>query len=190
MATTFDWGDRLPTLVAPRVELRWLEDADTDALFGIFSDPEVMRFWSWLPFTERAQAAELLEEIRRHFQARTLFQWGIARRSDGRVIGTTTLHRLVNADRRAEIGFALARAEWGQGLASEAVSTALAFAFETLGLHRMEASADPRNAASIRLLERQGFQREGYLRERFHLGDEIQDDVLFGLLRREWLRSP
>jgi ribosomal-protein-alanine N-acetyltransferase len=189
MATTFAWGERLPTLAAPRIELRWLEDADTEALFAVFSDPEVMRYWSCLPFIEPAQAAGLLQEIRGHFRARTLFQWGIARRSDGRVIGTTTIHRLEPAHRRAELGFALARGAWGQGLASEAVGAAVGFAFETLGLHRLEASVDPRNSASIRLLERQGFQREGLLRERFHLGGEIQDDLLLGLLRREWLRS-
>jgi ribosomal-protein-alanine N-acetyltransferase len=186
MTATFDWGDRLPTLAAPRVELRWLEDADTEALFTVFSDPEVMRYWSCLPYTEYAQAEGLLQEIRTLFRARSLFQWGIARRSDGRVIGTTTLHRLQLVHRRAEIGFALARAHWGQGLASEAVTALAGFAFEALGLHRLEASVDPRNQASLRLLERQGFEREGYLRERFFLGGEIQDDVLLGLLRRQW----
>src|SRR4051812_18540872 len=90
----FGWNDRLPTLAAPRVELRWLEDGDVDALFAVFSHSEVMRYWSWLPYTERGQAARLLEEIRELFRARSLFQWGIARRSDGQVIGTTTLHHL------------------------------------------------------------------------------------------------
>ena len=184
MTATFDWGERLPTLVAPRVELRWLEDGDAPALFALFSDPEVMRYWSWLPFTDRVQAQRLLEDIRGHFRARTLFQWGIVH--DGHLIGTTTLFHLDHANRHAEIGFALARAHWGRGLASEAVSTLVGFAFETLGLHRLEAGADPRNDGSIRLLERQGFRREGYLRERYHVGDEVQDDVLFGLLRPEW----
>ena len=61
------------------------------------------------------------------------------------------------------------------------------FAFEELGLRRIEADVDPRNEASIRLLERLGFQREGYLRERWLVDQEINDTVFYGLLRREWL---
>ena len=69
---------------------------------------------------------------------------------------------------------------------SEATSTLLRFAFEELGLHRVEADVDPRNEASIRLLQRLGFQREGYLRERYFVGEEISDTIFYGLLRREW----
>jgi RimJ/RimL family protein N-acetyltransferase len=68
----------------------------------------------------------------------------------------------------------------------EATSTLLRFAFEQLSLHRVEADVDPRNEASIRLLEKLGFQREGYLRERWLVGEEINDTVFYGLLRREW----
>ena len=57
----------------------------------------------------------------------------------------------------------------------------LNYAFETLEFHRIEADVDPRNAASIRTLERLGFQREGYLRERWQVNGEIQDSLLYGL---------
>jgi RimJ/RimL family protein N-acetyltransferase len=68
----------------------------------------------------------------------------------------------------------------------EAVSAVLDYAFGTLGLHRIEADSDPRNDASMALLERLGFQREGFQRERYFDLGEIQDAVLFGLLAREW----
>jgi RimJ/RimL family protein N-acetyltransferase len=71
-------------------------------------------------------------------------------------------------------------------LATEAVQLLLDFAFGTLGLHRIEADADPRNERSLRLLERQGFRREGYLRERWHHNGEIQDAIFLGLIRSEW----
>lgn len=60
------------------------------------------------------------------------------------------------------------------------------FAFEQLDLHRLEADPDPRNAASIRILERQGFKHEGLLRERYFLDGVPQDAAYYGLLRREW----
>ena len=138
---------------------------------------------------EPGEAAKLLAEIRENFRKRTLFQWGIARRADDLVLGTCTLFHLDADNRRAEVGFVLGRAHWGQGLSSEVLTALIGFAFDTLGLHRLEADVDPRNLPSLRTLERQGFLREGHLRERYHVGGEIQDTVLLGLLRREWRGS-
>jgi RimJ/RimL family protein N-acetyltransferase len=69
----------------------------------------------------------------------------------------------------------------------EALQTLLTYAFEVLELRRLEADVDPRNAASIRTLERLGFKREGFLRERWHVDGEIQDALFYGLLKREWI---
>ncbi len=182
-------GPHLPDILARRVRLRWLTDDDVDDLFAVFSDPEVMRYWSSPPFESREQAQDLVDEIRRHFADKSLFQWGIELVDEGRVIGTCTLAEPSEQNRRAEVGFALGRAWWGRGYAREAVEALLGFAFGQLGLHRIEADADPRNAASIGLLERVGFVREGTLRERWIVAGETQDTAFFGLLRREWERS-
>lgn len=136
--------------------------------------------------TSRAQAEALLLEIHACFARRELFQWGIARRVDDIVIGTCTLADVSATHRRAELGYALHRAHWGAGLAREALERLLELAFDGLGLHRLEADVDPRNLRSIASLERLGFQREGYLRERWHLNDEIADALFYGLLAREW----
>ena len=179
-------ADKLPTLTSSRLVLRWLELSDVPALFEIFSDQRVMRYWSSLPWTDESEGVEMVESIRRSFAKGSLYQWGVARRSDDTIIGTCTLDHIDARNRRAEIGFSLRRDHWGQGYMSEATRTFLRFAFEELELHRLEADVDPRNEASIRLLERLGFRREGYLRERWFVGQEINDTVLYGLLRREW----
>jgi RimJ/RimL family protein N-acetyltransferase len=176
----------LPTLLTERLALRWLTPADVPALHEVFSDADVTRYWSRPPLADRAAAAALLAEIHELFAKRALFQWGIARRSDDLVVGTCTLAGLANEHRRAELGFALGRQHWGNGYAAEALPALVGFAFEELGLHRLEADVDPRNHASTRALERLGFQREGYLRERYHMNGEIQDAVLYGLLHRDW----
>ncbi len=179
-------ADRLPTLRADRVLLRWLIAEDVPALFEIFSDPQVMRYWSSPPLEDQAAAAELLEEIGQYFRSRTLFQWGVALGRGSEVIGTCTLAHLDVQNRRAELGFALGSAHWGHGYMSEALRRLVDFAFGELHLHRLEADVDPRNAASIRMMERLGFEREGYLRQRWIVGDEISDSVFYGLLREDW----
>lgn len=186
-----DLGDRLPTILALRLRLRWLEEADIPALFAIFSDPQVMRYWSHGPFASMDDARDYLRRIRECFAKRELFQWGIELiATDGgggdQIIGTCTLAQLDAQHRRAELGFALARAHWGCGYIAEALPALVRFAFEELDLHRLTADADPRNQASIRALERLGFQREGLLREHYLLNGEKQDAVLCGLLRETY----
>ena len=180
-------ADRLPTIATGRLRLRWLAPADVPALYAIFGDAEVCRYWSSPPLPDVAAAGALLREIEACFAERSLFQWGIAERDSDAVIGTCTLASLSAEHRRSEIGFALARSAWGRGYLAEGLPALLAFAFHTLGLHRVEADVDPRNARSIHVLERTGFQREGYMRERYHLGGEAQDAVMYGLLHREWV---
>jgi RimJ/RimL family protein N-acetyltransferase len=180
-------ADSLPTIHTARLQLRWLTPDDVPALAAIFGDAEVCRFWSSPALSDMAAAEALHTEIVRGFAARSLFQWGIAERGTNTVVGTCTLASLSSEHRRAEVGFALARAAWGRGYVSEALPALLDFAFETLDLHRLEADVDPRNERSIRVLERLGFEREGYLRERYHVNGELQDAVLYGLLRRDWV---
>jgi ribosomal-protein-alanine N-acetyltransferase len=180
-----DWS-ALPTLNANRVSLRWITEADIDAFYAIYSHPEVMRYWSFTALTERDQAAKLISEIHEGFQRQALLKWGIARPTDNLLIGSITLFNLDFTHRRAEIGYALGRDHWGQGYMQEALTAVINYAFAELGLHRIEADVDPRNNASIRTVERLGFQREGYLRERWQVGGEIQDALFFGLLRPDW----
>lgn len=175
-------SDPLPTLDAARVRLRRLSAADVPALFALFSDPVATRYWSHPPFTDVAQADELLRDIDRHAEAGDLLQWGIEARDTRAIVGTVTLAALDRTHRRAEIGFMLAQARWGQGLAREAVECVRDHAVAALGLARLEADVDPRNAASLGLLERMGFEREGYLRARWRIGGEVQDTVLLGWL--------
>jgi ribosomal-protein-alanine N-acetyltransferase len=186
----FDWGHELPVVRGSRVSLRAIRSADVPDLFTVFSDAEVMRYWDGVVMTTLKEAAVYLAGIDGSFRSRTLFQWAIAEPAADRLIGTCTLLHLNAPNRRAEIGFALGRAHWGQGLASDAVSALVRFAFGALDLRRLEADVDPRNDRSLRLLEKLGFRREGYLRERYHVAGNVQDAVLLGLLRHEWSAVP
>jgi RimJ/RimL family protein N-acetyltransferase len=182
-----DW--KLPTITTSRLCLRRISEGDIDALYAIFSNPEVMRYWSSPPIPDRDAATDRLSnELHGDFEQRKFLKWGIAQRTDDTLIGTATLFNLDLDHRRAEIGYALGRAHWGNGYMNEALRALLAYTFDELNLHRLEADVDPRNIASIKTLERLGFQREGYLRERWQVAGEIQDAFFYGLLRPDWER--
>ena len=178
--------ETVPVLDGARVRLRAMTAADVPRLFAQFSDPKVMRYWSRGPLMQMDDAREMFDEIDRGVRAGQFLQWAIARNTDDLMIGSCALFSQNPAHRRAEIGFALSSAHWGHGYAQEALRLALEQAFAGLDLHRIEADVDPHNTASLRLLERIGFVREGLLRERWHVGGERQDSAIYGLLARDY----
>ena len=186
MYDTDPFGDKLPVLETERLRLRHPRKEDVDDLFAVFSDSEAMRYWSHEPWTDLEVAQNYLASIDSGFADRSLFQWAITLTKEDRLIGTVTLLHWDRTNRHLEVGFMLSRERWGKGFATEAVRAVLSFAFEHLGVHRVEAELDPRNEASARLLEKLGFKYEGLLRERWFLYNEWSDSALYGLLRREF----
>lgn len=174
------------TIPTERLVLRALGDVDLPAIYEIFSHAEVARYGSRPAMTAMAEAEEWLEKTRSANRSGDALQLGIERRADRAIVGTCTLWGIHKESRRAEVGYSLGRAHWGQGYMVEAVAALMHFGFETLDLNRLEADTDPRNHASIKVLEKLGFAREGYMRERWIVNGEICDTIFYGLLRREY----
>lgn len=191
--TADDISDKLATLSAfPVLEgtcirLRGIRETDIDGLYALFSDPRVMRYWSRGPMTDRQEAVDYAKTILDGFVKRDLLNWIVADAESDAMIGTATLYEINPQHARAGLGYALLPAYWGKGLAKESATLALCYGFLELGLHRIEADTEPNNARSNRVLETLGFRREGLLRERFRHPDGIQDSLIFGLLKTEWL---
>jgi ribosomal-protein-alanine N-acetyltransferase len=163
-----------------------LAERDVPALFDFFSHPQVTQYWNNPPFKEMAQAARFLENIQAGFRSGSALQLGIERKSDQVLVGICNLHNFHMPSRRAEIGYALGRPYWGQGYMQEALLILIEYAFDHLGLNRLEADIDPRNTASERTLLRLGFLKEGLLRERWIVEGIKSDSGFYGLLRSDW----
>lgn len=174
--------DGFPVLESERLLLRAPREADVPATFALFSDPTVMRYWSRAPMTEEREAVEFLDGIARGFHERSFINWIVVERATAQMIGTCTLYEILPQHLRSGIGYALLPSSQGRGFASEAVSMAVIWAFEVLGMHRVEADIHPDNLPSRRVLERCGFHEEGLLRDRFCTGSEIQHSLVFGRL--------
>ncbi len=173
-------------LQTERLLLRPLRPADAPDLFAIFSDTEIMRYWSWPAWTDPASALEMIDHDLEGLPAGRHLRLGLERRGTPGLIGQCSLFSFMAQCRRAEIGYSLARAHWGRGYMHEALTALLDYGFGELDLNRVEADVDPRNAASIRSLERLGFRCEGLLRERWIVGGAVADTAFYGLLRHEW----
>jgi RimJ/RimL family protein N-acetyltransferase len=180
--------DHLP-LLTERLRLRPLHASDAEALFAIFSDPKVMRYWSSEPWTSFEQAHTLIARDEAGLASGEHLRLGLVRREDGALLGTCSLFKIDRSCRRAELGYALASTAWGRGYMHEALKGVVDYAFNVLDLNRIEADIDPRNGSSARSLQRLGFTHEGLLRERWIVGLEVSDSAIYGLLRHDWPRT-
>jgi RimJ/RimL family protein N-acetyltransferase len=173
------------TLTTARLILRPLRQEDAQALFSIWSDVDAMRYFSFPTMASLEQAEDRVARKLKSSADGHDFICAVELRTTGEVLGDCALFHVDEQCRRAEIGFSLHRKHWGHGYMSEAASALIEHAFGALKLRRIEADIDPRNGASARLLERLGFVREGMLRERWIVGDEVSDSALYGLLESD-----
>lgn len=175
-----------PEISTKRLQLRRLTFDDTDRIFEIFSDAEVTRYWGHDTLQEREGAQDFIERTITGAEDKSLLEWGIIEKKSRKLIGVSAFANWNREHHHAEIGFALYKDYWGQKYMSELLPEFLTFGFKELRLHRIEADVDPRNLASIKLLEKFGFKKEGHLRERYHINGEIQDALFYGLLKKEF----
>ncbi|WP_285471064.1 GNAT family protein [Actinoplanes sp. NBRC 101535] len=170
-----------------RLVLRRFRASDATALAAYRSDPDVARYQTWdAPFPPtKAETAV------RNFAASSpdragYFQYAVEHVADEVLIGDVYV-RLHDNLKQAEIGFTMAPAYQGKGLATEAVRAVLDRLFRVQGLHKVTGECDARNERSAALLQRVGFRREGLLRQQTFLKGEWTDDLIFGLLAEEFL---
>src|SRR5215207_3231896 len=173
-----------------RLRIRRFKDSDLATFMAYRNDPEVARYQSWDSLDEQ-EARTFIREME-SAQAGVpgeWFQFAIESKETQDLIGDCGLRIDKHEPYRAEIGFTLAREHQGKGFASEAVSRLLDYSFEVLGLHRVVAIADSRNAPSWALLERVGMRREGHFLQNVWFKGGWADEYLFAVLKDEWLRK-
>jgi len=169
-----------PVLVTDRLTLRQLGPADAEPLHQALSDPETTRWWSRAPSQSVAETRAYLNE--RH--GPEWRWWIVTRTGEDRALGWVSA-----GEKRqggvSEIGYILAPAAQGHGIAREAVSAVIDRLFAE-GQRRVFADTDPDNDASNRLLARLGFRHEGTLRGEWETHIGIRDSLIWGLLAAEW----
>jgi len=161
-------------------DLRPLEDADAGDLLRHFADPRVTRFMDIEPLRELGEAAEIIDWARTLRDRGQGLRWGIRDAGSGVFIGTCGFNALTwDRGRRAEVAYDLGSAWWGRGVMAWVMPALVAFAFERLTVHRIDALVTPGNDRSCRLLERHGFAREGVLRGYGYWKGAYWDQIIY-----------
>ena len=178
----FDYSS-FPIVETERLILRRMTEEDAPAILAEFGDPRVLEHLDPdPPVTDIESARSFLRWLMGMFDEKQALRWAITLRTDGTMIGTCGFHRWDEKHRRAEIGYDLAPAAWGQGYMSEALKAMLRHGFKQVVLHRVEALVYTENSASLKLLEKLNFQKEGLLRDYFYQGGRYYDHWLLSSL--------
>lgn len=171
-----------PELKTNRLVLRKMLNSDAEALFNFRSDPRVMLYIGRPLMQEVAEAEKFVTDIQAMFDRNDGVHWAISLRNDPAMIGIISIWKIDKTNHRGEIGYMLGPDQQGAGIMTEAVQAVMQYAFETVHLHSLEANVNPDNAASIKLLERNGFVREAYFRENFYFEGKFEDSAIYSLL--------
>ena len=177
-----EYGFEEVLLSTDRLELRPFDFGDVDDYFGYAKDAEMSQYVvKPEPFTRRRAEEDVAGSILNLEKKTPNFAVVL----DGRVIGDVWLD--INQENEVgEIGFSIARAHWGNGLATEASAGVIEWGFKTERLAKISARSDPLDKRAMRVVEKLRMSQEGVLRSHgIRRGNRV-DYAVFGILRGEW----
>lgn len=171
-----------------RLLLRPFTDDDLDAFHAMFSSKEVVRYLYWEPRT-LDESREALERVKRmiSFEGDAPgIRLAAVLPESGTVVGDISLRRVSEEHRQGEVGYVIHPDHQGRGYATEGTAALIEVGFRDLGMHRIRASADARNAGSIRVMEHLGMRREALFVENEFVKGEWGNEVVYAILASEW----
>ncbi len=179
-----DVFDTFPVLETERLILREITHNDVNEIFQIRSSSEVMKYFGHDIYKSVNEAYEMINAIIDGFKNKEGIRWGITLKDSDRLIGSGGPWRLLKQHFRCEIGYDLLPIYWQKGIMSEALREIIKFCFDKMNMHSIEANVDPENIASVRLLEKLGFAKEGHIKESYYFNGVFTDTGIYSLIRK------
>ena len=175
-----------PTIETPRLKLRQPCTDDVRPLLRMMQDQAVLRYFGVEPFKSERESLAQVAWYNRTFAESKGVWWIISEKDAGAYIGDVGFFKCEKRHARAEVGYKLSPAFWRRGIVTEALTQVVDYGFVEMGLNRIEALVDPRNTASLRVLEKLHFGAEGIMREYEIENGAPVDLAMLSLLKREW----
>ena len=185
-ATPQEYFARLPVIDTPRLTLRKMRMSDAPDVYRYAKDPEVARHVLWNAHQSVWETRAYIRYLLWQYRSGLPSSWAIELKETGKVVGTIG-YMSYNADNATvEVGYSLAREQWGKGLMTEALTAVISETFRALDMHRIEAMHFTDNPASGRVMEKCGMTHEGHLREKVCCKGTFRDVEMWGILRKDW----
>jgi len=183
--------DPFPVLFTERLILREPTVNDTASLFDLRSDVEVMKYVPREPAKNSDDIRIFMNIVVEWHKTKLAVLWAMCERNNpGYLLGTIGFWKFDFGSCRSEVGYMMNQRYQGKGFMSEAMNRVLTYGFDELNLHSVEARVDEENFASIKVVEKAGFLREGCLKESVLNKGEFRNDLIFSLLKKNFKPVP
>lgn len=171
-----------PVLSTERLLLRNVEQKDVREVFFLRSDEKVLEYLDRPKARSMEEAYAWIQKISEIQNNNEGINWAITMKDAETLIGTICFWNITKEHYRAEIGYSLHPQWQGKGIMQEAMNEVITYGFQNMKLHSIEANVNPKNASSIRLLERNNFVKEAHFRENYYYNGKFLDSAIYSLL--------
>ncbi len=171
-----------PVLETERVIIRQMIDTDIDVVYDFNSCAESLNYIIRDPFKSKEEAKEKLAFFLSGIKDKSALWWTFTLKDTGENIGYGGLFDISSTHNRTEIGYGLIKKYWNKGYMSEILDTIVKFASSSAELHKIYGVVIAGNEASVRLLEKNGFEKEVHLREHSFIRGNYVDETIYSLL--------
>jgi ribosomal-protein-alanine N-acetyltransferase len=175
-----------PVIDIGKYVLRELQVTDAQDFLSYMKDDKVYEFIAeeYIPKTLSESEEEIQYWADLYTSKRSIY-WGIALKSTNTLIGSCGFNVWSPMNKRAEISYDLSRKFWNQGIMTQSIKAICDFVFCNLEVNRVQATVAIENIASVKLLEKVGFKREGILREYAYLHGRKHNSYMYSYLRKD-----
>lgn len=182
--------EEFPVLESANLVLKKIEDVHLQDVYAIYNNDKVFEYCGIIPKHNMKTVSKMIQHFERDYNKQSRIKWGIFRKNESDtlvgIIEAMDFNRKVNM---VTIGYFLAEVHWGKGIASEAVHTIVKFLFEDVHINRIQAEVMPANDFSKKVLLKNGFIKEGLLRQAtLWSGKGIVDLEIYSILQEDYKR--
>ena len=175
-----------PVIKTERLILREVTKVDASDMLKYLSDKDVVTPMGLSPFQTEKDVWDEINWYKSIYDEGAGIRWGITLKDSGKVIGSCGFLNMLPKHYRAEVGYELSKDHWGKGIASEALEAVVKYGFDHFQLERIEALIEPANLPSQKLVEKQGFEREGLLRHYEFTCGKFDDLYMYSIIKEDF----
>lgn len=183
--------EQFPILQSDNLILKKIEDQHLDGVFEIYNNDNVFEYCGIIPKHNKDTVRNMIGHFERDYLKKSRIKWGIfAQSAPDRLLGIAEAFELNQKVNMVTIGYFLAESQWGRGIATEAVKILIDYLFAEVNVNRIQAAVMPVNEQSKKVLLKNGFIKEGMLRQAtIWSGKGIVDLEIYSILKEEYMRN-
>lgn len=180
--------DSFPVLESENIVLQKVEETDLEELFLIYSNDNVFKFCGIIPKKNKDTVKSMIGHFERDYNKKSRIKWGIYCKKDNmKLVGIIEVFDFNQKINMVTIGYFLAEAYWGKGIATESLKILVRYLFKNVEVNRIQAEVMPENNESKKVLTKNGFIKEGTLRQAsLWSGKGVVDLEVYGLLYQDY----